>query len=73
MMATDIKNAKAVAPAEIESEIVPMATAGRWVAWSSDGMRILAVADTIEDAERQAATAGETEPFLEIPPAPHRL
>ena len=60
-------------PEEAEPEIVPLAYVGKWVAWSSDGMHILAAAETIEEAERLAAEAGESEPIMMIPPAPQRL
>ncbi len=52
-------------------EALPRTDVGRWVAWSSDGMRILAVADTLEEAERLAADAGEA-PILDRPQGPHR-
>jgi hypothetical protein len=65
-MATDVRHFH-------EPEVVPLASVGKWVAWSADGMRILAAAETIEEAERLAAEAGEVEPILERPPAPHRL
>jgi hypothetical protein len=32
--------------------------AGKWIAWSPDGMRIVAVADSFARAERAAAAAG---------------
>ena len=48
-----------------EPEILPLSLAGKWVAWSSDGLRIVASAESIEDAERLAAEAGEPEPILE--------
>ncbi len=72
-MATDIRRSDPIKPPTDEPEVVPLACVGRWVAWSSDGMRILAVADTIEEAERLAAGVGEPDPILQRPPAPHRL
>jgi hypothetical protein len=72
-MATDVQRSQDADSSKIEPEIVPLSAVGRWVAWSSDGLRILAIADTIEEAERKAAEEGETEPILEVPPAPHRL
>jgi hypothetical protein len=56
-----------------EPEVLPLALVGKWVAWSSDGLRIVASAETLEEAERLAAEAGEPEPILHRPPAPHRL
>jgi hypothetical protein len=60
-------------PGRSDPESMPLAHVGRWVAWSADGMRILAVAETSEEAERQAVAADEPEPILERPSAPHRL
>ena len=54
------------------NEVVPLAYVGRWIAWSADGIRILAVADTITEVKRLALEAGESEPILERPSAPHR-
>ena len=72
-MATNVRRLADNEPTVDEPDILPLTAVGRWVAWSSDGMRILAVAETIEEAERLAAEAGEAEPILERPPAPHRL
>jgi hypothetical protein len=72
-MATDVRHLDETEPAVDEPEVVPLAFIGKWVAWSADGMRILAAVETIEEAERLAAEAGESEPILERPPAPHRL
>lgn len=33
-------------------ETIPLAYAGKWLAWSGDGLRILAVGDSFEDCER---------------------
>jgi len=72
-MATDTRRPQRSKSQEDEPEIVPLAYVGRWVAWSSDGMRIIAVADELDEAYRLAAEAGEPEPMMERPPAPHRL
>jgi hypothetical protein len=48
-----------------EPEILPMSLVGKWVAWSSDGMKILASAATSEEAESVAIDAGEPEPILQ--------
>ena len=37
---------------------VPREYAGKWVAWSADGRRIVAVGDTAKACEQAAATAG---------------
>jgi hypothetical protein len=46
-------------------ETIPLALAGRWVAWSGDGLRIIGSGATLLDAEEAAANAGETEPIFE--------
>ena len=50
-----------------EPDILALSLAGKWVAWSSDGMKILASAETSVEAERLAIEAGEPEPILERP------
>ena len=52
-----------------EPEILPLSLVGKWVAWSSDGLRIVASAETSEESVRLAAEAGELEPILERPMA----
>jgi hypothetical protein len=39
-------------------QLVPREYAGKWVAWSADGRRILAVGDTFQACERAAVRAG---------------
>ena len=39
-------------------QIVPREYAGKWVAWSPDGRKILAVAETFAACEAAAAKAG---------------
>ena len=51
-------------PADVP-EILPRAFLGQWVAWSSDGMRIIAASETSEEAERLAIATGEPEPILQ--------
>lgn len=67
-MATDIRHLQH--PENLkggEPEIIPLSLLGKWVAWSSDGMRIVASAETSDEAERLAAEAGEPEPILHRP------
>jgi hypothetical protein len=40
-------------------EVVPLAYVGKWIAWSADGMRILSIANTLDEVERLAQAAGE--------------
>jgi hypothetical protein len=53
VMATDQKRSRKGKP-----QTVPLAYAGKWVAWSADGLRILAVGDSFEDCEQKALEAG---------------
>ena len=39
-------------------QTIPLAYAGKWLAWSEDGLRIVAVGETFEDCERAAVEAG---------------
>jgi hypothetical protein len=43
--------------------------AGRWIAWSPDGLRIVAAGDSFEGAERAAAAAGFPDVAVEHVPA----
>jgi hypothetical protein len=45
-----------------------MEHAGRWIAWTRDGKRILAVADTFSDVMTQAEEAGESDPYVKRAP-----
>ena len=45
-----------------------MEHAGRWVAWTRDRQRILAVADSFADAMTQALAAGEQDPYVNKAP-----
>ncbi len=45
---------------------MPLELAGRWVAWSSDGLRIIGSGKTLEEAEAVATTAGEDDPIFEV-------
>jgi hypothetical protein len=73
-MATDLKlHADHLGSSRKKPEVLPLSLAGKWVAWSSDGMRIVAAGDTIVEAERLAAEAGEPKPILERHPGRARL
>jgi hypothetical protein len=47
---------KAGSPSEVP--IVPRAYAGKWIAWSEDGRRIIAVGDRFDSCEQAATRAG---------------
>jgi len=73
-MATEVKpQANDAGSPSQEPEILPLSLVGKWVAWSSDGMRIVASAVTSEEAERLAIAAGEPEPILQPHPGRYRL
>jgi hypothetical protein len=48
-----------------EAESVPVTMAGRWIAWSADGLRIIGSGPTLEEATAEAAAAGESDPIFE--------
>jgi hypothetical protein len=47
-------------------QAVPFQLGGKWIAWSSDGTRIVASGDTLDECER----AGEKDPSFEKTPRP---
>jgi hypothetical protein len=51
-----------------EPQSMPMELAGRWVAWSADGLRIIGSGKTLEEAEAVASAAGEHDAIFEIAP-----
>ena len=56
-----------------EPEVLPLELAGNWIAWSGDGLRIVAYAPELVEAERLAHAAGEPEPILQRHPGRYRL
>jgi hypothetical protein len=44
----------------LKVQTVPLEYAGKWIAWSADGRRIVAVAGTYNACELAAATAGHS-------------
>lgn len=52
------------------SPVVPLHHAGQWIAWNSDGTRIVSSGRTLQEAAQAAAAAGETHPiFTKVPKA----
>jgi hypothetical protein len=51
-----------------EPQSMPIELAGRWVAWSADGLRIIGSGKTLEEAEAAASAAGEPDPIFEVAP-----
>ena len=45
-----------------------MEYAGRWVAWTRDRQRVLAVADSFADVMNQATRSGESDPYVKKVP-----
>jgi hypothetical protein len=59
-----------------EGPVVPRDYAGKWVAWSADGRRIVAVSDSFKACEQAAARAGlgvDQVAIERVPPSRHRL
>jgi hypothetical protein len=53
---------------------VPAEYAGKWVAWDSKHVRIIASATTLEEVCEATDVAGETDPLFEkVPPLEGRL
>ena len=48
-----------------EPESIPRELAGRWIAWSADGLRIIGSAATLKDAVEAASAADEPEAIFE--------
>jgi hypothetical protein len=58
------------APTSIGGVVVPRALAGKWVAWSPDGLSIVASGSSAAAVEEKAATAGYDRVAIDrIPPA----
>ncbi len=53
----------------VESPIVPVEYAGKWIAWSHEWTRIVASGWTIEEAAQCAAAAGEARPVFAKAPS----
>jgi hypothetical protein len=67
LKSTDAKTkAKRVRPRPPQS--VPLELAGRWLAWSADGYRIIGSGKTLEEAQAAASAAGEEDPIFEVAP-----
>jgi hypothetical protein len=47
---------------------VPAELGGKWIAWSADGLRIVAHGDTLDECELAAERAGEKDPSFERTP-----
>lgn len=52
-MSTNVRKARVRRPQTITRDL-----AGKWIAWSEDGLRIVAVGDSFDDCERKAVEAG---------------
>jgi hypothetical protein len=49
-------------------EPVPAELGGKWIAWSADGLRIVAYGETLDECELAAEKAGEKDPSFERTP-----
>lgn len=48
-----------------EPELIPRELAGRWIAWSADGLRIIGSGASLKDAVEVASAADEPEAIFE--------
>ena len=58
------------------AQVVPREYAGKWIAWSADGRRIIAVGDSFETCEQATARAGfaaDQVAIERVPETRHRL
>ncbi|MBI3467442.1 MAG: hypothetical protein HY000_30910 [Planctomycetes bacterium] len=54
--------------------VVPREYAGKWIAWSRDGLRIVASGDSLQAVQRAAAATDEQDVGYEwVPPATTRI
>ena len=54
-----------------EPESIPRELAGRWIAWSSDGLRIIGSGTTFQEAIEAANAAGDPDAIFEVAPGPY--
>jgi hypothetical protein len=47
---------------------VPVELGGKWIAWSANGLRIVAHGETLDECEQAAERAGEKDPSFERTP-----
>ena len=58
----------------VESPIVPLEYAGKWIAWTHEHTRIIASGRTFQEANDAAKAAGEADPiFAKAPKADVRF
>ncbi len=67
-MSTETRPNRLAQDFALENELIPRDWAGKWVAWSADGLRIVGVGETLEEAERKGIESGEPGPILERAP-----
>lgn len=57
-----------------EPQTIPLELGGKWIAWSSDCLRIIAHGDSLDECKDAAKKAGEQDPcFQKTPPADVRI
>ena len=66
-MSTDIHKSRSRRPQTITHDL-----AGKWIAWSEDGLKIVAVGDSFDDCERKAVEAGHSPNRVAIEGVPLR-
>jgi hypothetical protein len=53
-----------------EPETIPRELAGRWIAWSANGLRSIGSGKTFQEAVEAASAAGDPDAIFERAPAP---
>ncbi len=51
-----------------EPQTIPLELGGKWIAWSSDCLRIVAHGDTLGEVKDEAKRAGEEDPCFQKAP-----
>ncbi len=52
-----------------EPQTIPLEYSGQWLAWSADGLRIIAHALTLPACQQNAQESGEQDPYFQKAPA----
>lgn len=55
-------------------QIIPLELGGKWIAWSADGLRIIAHGESFSECKEEARKTGEQDPcFQKTPPPDARI
>lgn len=57
-----------------EPQTIPLELGGQWIAWSADGLRIIAHGETLPECKQAAQASAEADPcFQKVPPPDVRI